>query len=72
MSVNEENKFRRRTSSVSLTLDVDLANTGQQVNAIVSEDVVEEGRELFQNFLKDEIHRSGLNAPPKCFSPYCR
>ncbi|XP_077988580.1 apoptosis regulator BAX-like [Glandiceps talaboti] len=52
---NEESKFRKRTSSVGLRLDV--------TTRIHDDDIVEEGRELFQNFLTDEIRREGLHEP---------
>ena len=35
-------------------------------------EVVEEGKQLFQNFIREEIKREGLLEPAKCFSPLCR
>ena len=35
-------------------------------------EVVEEGKHLFQNFVREEIRREGLMEPAKCFSPLCR
>ncbi|XP_070542463.1 bcl-2-like protein 1 [Ptychodera flava] len=56
---NEESKFRKRTSSVGLRL-----NIPEQID-----EVVVEGRELFQVFLTSEIRREGLNEPAS-LTPY--
>ena len=90
-----DNKFRRRTSSHNLRVDVQRALTGKSsgetntcpcdmgasggptfsacgTNDSMNPEIVEEGKHLFQNFVREEIRREGLIEPAKCFSPLCR
>ena len=43
-----------------------------QVGQVRDPEVVEEGKQLFRNFIREEIKREGLLEPAKCFSPLCR
>ena len=35
-------------------------------------EVVEEGKHLFQDFVREQIRREGLLEPAKCLTPMCR
>ncbi|XP_006824777.1 uncharacterized protein LOC102803678 [Saccoglossus kowalevskii] len=58
---HQESTFRKRTSSHGLRLDVHCRCD--------DDEVTEEGRELFQNFLTSEIRREGLREPAS-LTPY--
>ena len=43
-----------------------------QISTSMDSEIVEEGKHLFQTFVREEIRREGLIEPAKCLSPLCR
>ena len=58
--------------NLNLTRAPTFNSQADQVSTSMNSEIVEEGKHLFQTFVREEIRREGLIEPAKCLSPLCR
>ena len=72
----ETSKFKKRLSQHNLRVDIPSKEAVYavpvQVSSATDPQCIEEGKELFSNFLQEEIEREGLQAPREIFTPIVR